>query len=104
MQVHKNPALRKSLISTTSALLRRRAELLGMHPSDKFRNENGIGMQMIALERAMYGDTRMTWHTSALFREVAKLFREQREQFYQKLQKAKDRWVNSSPTAETFDA
>lgn len=59
---------------------------------------------MIALERAMYGDTRMTWHTSALFREVAKLFREQREQFYQKLQKAKDRWVNSSPTAETFDA
>ncbi|MCI6101247.1 MAG: hypothetical protein MR698_11560 [Selenomonas sp.] len=104
IKVHNNVAPRKSLIATTSTLLRYRAEKLGMHPSEKFRNQDGIGMQMISLEREMYGDTRGTWHTTALFREVGRMFREQPEQFYQKLKVVQDRWIIPSPTAEMSDA
>ena len=104
IKVHKNVAPRKSLIAATSALLRYRAEKLGMHPSEKFRNENGIGMQMTALEREMYEDIRMTWHSSALFREVGTLFREHHEQFEKKLEDVRSRWITPSPTAETSGA
>ena len=98
------PCSRKSLIAATSALLRYRAEKLGMHPSEKFRNENGIGMQMTALEREMYKDTRTTWHTSALFREVGTLFREHPEQFDKKLEDVRGRWITPLSTEETSDA
>ena len=104
IKVHNNVAPRKSLIAATSALLRHRAEMLGMHPSKKFRNENGIGMQMTALEREMYKDTRTTWHTSALFREVGTLFREHPEQFDKKLEDVRGRWITPLSTEETSDA
>lgn len=103
IQVHNDSTLRKSLIATTSILLHRRAEKLGMHPSEKFRNENGIGMQMTALEREMYNDPRTTWHSSALFREVGILFREHPEQFAQRLKDIRKRWISPSPTAKTSD-
>lgn len=105
IKVHADRSLRADLVASISSTLRHRAEQLGMQTPDCFRNENGIGMQMTALEREMYSDSRKSWHSSALFREIGAMFRLYPETFYQKLNAAKKRWqLTPSPIARTSDA
>ena len=105
IKVHADSSLRASLVDSVSSLLRHRAKCLGMQTPDSFRNENGIRMQMIALEREMYSDARKTWHSSALFREVGEFFRSYPKIFCQKLTAAKNRWmITPSPISKMSDA
>ena len=79
--LHKNGIPRRDIVSAVSAVLRQRARDKGMTISDKFRNENGINMQMTSLQRELNDTARDTWHSSKLFRDLGTLYREDHAQF-----------------------
>ena len=68
---------RKDAVAILSKRLRARMQRLGSAVSETYRNENGISMQMSAIEYLFTDGQKGISHVSTLFREVFKMFNEE---------------------------
>lgn len=72
---------RKDAVAILSKRLRARMQRLGSAVSETYRNENGISMQMSAIEYLFTDGQKGISHVSTLFREVFKMFNEERNSY-----------------------
>lgn len=72
---------RKDAVAILSKRLRARMQRLGSAVNETYRNENGISMQMSAIEYLFTDGQKGISHASTLFREVFKLFNEERSSY-----------------------
>lgn len=79
---------RKNAVSMLSERLRNRMILHGIEVSDKYRNTNGIELQMSAIEYCLTNGEKGVIQPSQLFKTIARLATENREQFELLLQEA----------------
>lgn len=78
---------RNDVIKRISVNLRRMAVLEGIEIDETYRNEIGISFQMYSMESAYYGRTIMK-PASSLFKEIANLYHESRDDFNSLLREA----------------
>ncbi len=86
--IEKNPNDKKALIEKLSCDLRQRAINIGLEIDEKFRNVNGITMQLAPIGHAFFTD-RPTLTTSVLFEEMVRVYRTDKERFEKILDEAK---------------
>lgn len=72
---------RKDAIAILSKRLRARMQRLGSAVSETYRNENGISMQLSAIEYLFTDGQKGISHVSTLFREVFRLFNEEKNSY-----------------------
>ncbi|MCD8297646.1 MAG: hypothetical protein LUC88_08740 [Prevotella sp.] len=72
---------RRDAVSMLSKRLRNGKKLNGVEVSDKYRNENGIQMQMAAIEYCLTNRARGFKSPSKLFKEIAQLYMENQDSF-----------------------
>lgn len=77
---------RKDAVKNVSEALRKRATAQGVEIDDIFRNENGIQLQMRAMEYIFTDGTSGLEKPSAMFRQTVGLYRTDREKIYKILQ------------------
>ena len=80
---------RKQAISEVSKRLRKEAELRGLEINVKFRNDNGISLQMNCLEYA-YTDGKSGLHVArGWYFDIVNTYRNDQEEFYKLLREAR---------------
>ena len=77
---------RKDAVKKVSETLRKRAAAQGLEIDDIFRNENGIGFQMRAMEYIFTDGASGVGKPSKIFRQTVDLYRTDKETFYKILQ------------------
>lgn len=77
---------RKDAVKKVSETLRKRAAARGVEVDDIFRNENGIQLQMRAMEFIFTDGASGLEKPSAMFRQTVDLYRTDKEKFYKILQ------------------
>lgn len=81
-------ASRSDVISVLSKALRKKAVNQGITIDDTFRNENGISMQLSNIAKAFFPN-RPAMHRTAIFDEMAELYRTDKKQFNELLEEAR---------------
>lgn len=71
---------REQCLKELSNLLWQRAKNLGLEFDDKFRNYNGMSLQLAAIERLLISD-RAERHCSKMFSYMTDLYKNDRKQF-----------------------
>lgn len=82
---------RDDAVDLISSTLRKRAIIRGIEIDDEFRNKNGISMQMAIMEY-IFSNGKDGWKKSVLprlFQIAVNLYRNDKKEFYKKLNKAK---------------
>ncbi len=85
IDVEEKKISRKEAVTAVSQKLRDRAVFRGYEIDDVFRNENGISMQMSSMRNCFLGNEKGLT-ISKLFRDVVKLYKENRVEFQRILQ------------------
>ena len=86
LRVLNGETTRKDAVKFVSQTLRQRAVARGIEIDDIFRNENGIQLQMKAMEFIFTNGTSGLEKPSMLFRQTVDLYRTNREKFQRILQ------------------
>ena len=90
LKIQEEPDKRKECIQMVSDQLRQMAINQGMQISDKYRNLNGISFQMSSMETAWTGrDPVGHAHSTKVFDEIVRLYRNERNEFERLLREAK---------------
>ena len=85
VQVKEGKLSRKEAIATVSKRLRARMIKIGMTISDTYRNENGISIQMAAIEFCFTNGEKGINHVSNMFREIIEMYQENYPKYSQLL-------------------
>ncbi len=80
MRIHTNSVSRDDELQKLSNLLRKRAQNFGLTIDEKFRNYNGMSLQVAAIESLLIPD-RAQRHYSRLFDKMVELYNGDSEQF-----------------------
>ncbi len=103
INVLNNKKGRKRAIAEVSQTLRKLAVRQGVSVDDKFRNENGITLQMSKLEYAFTdGKSGLRVQTGWYF-DIVRLYREERGKYYGLLQEVKAMSVLDTKEQKSFD-
>ena len=97
-EIEKSPGRKQELIKGLSKALRQKALNSGLTVDEKFRNVNGITMQLSPIAHAFFPD-RPSLTSSMMFNQMVELYKNDRESFDRTLAVAKsmvegDREVN----------
>ena len=103
-EIEKSPGRKQELIKGLSKALRQKALNSGLTVDEKFRNVNGITMQLSPIAHAFFPD-RPSLTSSMMFNQMVELYKNDRESFDRTLAVAKsmvegDREVNVKPNAQ----
>ena len=103
-EIEKSPDRKQELIKGLSKALRQKALNSGLTVDEKFRNVNGITMQLSPIAHAFFPD-RPSLTSSIMFNQMVELYKTDRESFDRTLAVAKsmvegDREVNVKPSAQ----
>lgn len=103
ISVLNNKERRKRAIAEVSQTLRKLAIKQGVSVDDKFRNENGIALQMSKLEYAFTdGKLGLRVQTGWYF-DIVRLYREERGKYYDLLREVKAMSVPDTKEQKSFD-
>lgn len=83
--IQKNPEKKKELSEALSINLRRRANDNKLVIDDKFRNQAGINMRLLEIEKILHPDHNKFGNTSELFIRITDLYSNHRRTFLKKL-------------------
>ena len=89
MKVSDGSIKRKDAVSSLSALLRKRASGSGIPIDDKFRNENGISLQMSHMVNILTDGAEGLPGGGKIYKEMAQLFRSSPSEFEKILKEAR---------------
>lgn len=92
---------KNTLIAELSKLLRKLGEINGLSIDEIYRNENGIAWQMKRMQIALSGKI-CEIKPNEVFIEIAKLYNESPEKYYELLKEAHDKVENNEIVSETF--
>lgn len=97
------PDKRKEIVSALSINLRRRALDLRIVIDDVYRNNAGINMRLMEVEKILHPEASGLSKTSNLFRDIAELYLKHRRLFLQKLEALDEYRVKMLPELVSFD-
>ncbi|MGN0169203.1 MAG: hypothetical protein ACI39H_00390 [Lachnospiraceae bacterium] len=101
--IQNSPDKRKLIVSALSINLRRRAKDLKISIDDVFRNQAGINMRLLEIEKILHPESSGLSNTSALFRSIADMYINHRRTFLRKVREMEEYRIRILADQVRFD-